>query len=85
MNSAIGPRIYCLLLRFSILGWSANSAVGPSKKTQNAKSLLGKRTLSVFLVKIIFVNLFYYSAYFDTIYRSHYTILANFYLYVQYF
>ena len=51
--------------------------------------------LSVCLVKIKKVNLFYYSAYFcyylcstvlfGTIHRSHCTILTNFYLYLQYF
>ena len=45
--------------------------------------------------KDYFVSLFYYSAYFcyihgsyctfGTIHESHYTILANYYLYLQYF
>ena len=47
MNSTVRPRIYCLLLRFSILGWTVNNAMGSSKKMQNVKSLLGKRTLNI--------------------------------------
>ena len=55
-----------------------------------------KSTLSFRLANIIFVYLFYYSAYFcyyswvslhflGIIYESHYTISANFYLNLQYF
>ena len=49
MNSVVGTKIYYLLLHFSVLGWSVNNAVEPNKKMQNAKSLLGKRTLRVCL------------------------------------
>ena len=40
--------------------------------------------------KVIFVNLFFllfmgFVVLFDTIYESHYTISANFYIYLQYF
>ena len=45
MNSTVGLRIYYLLLRFSVLDWSVNNTMRPNKKTQNVKSLLGKRTL----------------------------------------
>ena len=37
------------------------------------------------LAKIIFANLFDYSAYFIIIYESHYTTSVNFYFYLQYF
>ena len=47
MNSDVRPKIYCLLLRFSVSNWSVNNAVGPNKKTQNTKSLFGKRTLNI--------------------------------------
>ena len=41
------PRIYCLLLHFLVFDWSVNNAVEPNKKTQNTKSLLGKRMLDI--------------------------------------
>lgn len=41
------PRIYCLLLHFSVFDWSVNNAVEPNKKTQNTKSLLGKHMLNI--------------------------------------
>ena len=37
------------------------------------------------LVKIIFVNLFYYLANFATIHEFYCTILPKFYIYLQYF
>ena len=56
--------------------------------------ILKIKKLSVCLAKVIFINLFYYSAYFlyidptaffGTIHRSTCTISTNFYFYLQYF
>ena len=46
--------------------------------------LFAFRSLSVRLGKNEKLKLFHYSTY-DTIYKSHYTISTNFYIYLQYF